>query len=262
LVYENIEKLMKEVKNFFDLSDYPSAKVALDKVLHLDPNDQVALEYEKIIDRYLSIRENDELIDLEKKKQKMVLEALEMYSKGKKSYVQKKYTQALKFFKNAWQLNPSDSNFSHDIQRYIEKTYAVLNKERDAITEKVRKEEQEQSTSRYEKAKEFYQAGHFEQAVKFFKESLMVDPKSPYVKDIRLYLSKSYKYMEELEKQGQAQELYEEALAFQKVGESRKALSLFRQVEKLDPRYEDLQLYIKMLEKQDAVPAPITDKNL
>jgi len=247
-LHQKIQNLFDQGKRSFEKGEYKKAMDYFIQALEVAPEHKLSLEYQGLTQRYLDFEHSEERIKLGEAKRKLQTESMNLFIEGKELYESEQYKASVRKFERAWKLNPN-AEYMQDLQTYIENAYMHIQRKKEAKEKK----EQERVKSRGEQVFHegiiYFQEGSYEQAIHFFKKALSLDPKGTNVINIQMYLEKAF---DGIKKRKRAEMLivYDEAKHLYDKGSMREALKKFQKIHNKDPHFEDVQLYLKLIEKK------------
>ncbi|MBU0651018.1 tetratricopeptide repeat protein, partial [bacterium] len=128
LINDNFEK----GKTLYLNGAYKEALDLFNKVLEIDPKHKFSLEYRKLCVQNLLVEEAKEQDLLAKVKNEVKedmvysdIDSAGLYLKGKELMKDKKYEEAIKVFKKAWELD-SEAKYIPELQKNIEQCYEAM----------------------------------------------------------------------------------------------------------------------------------------
>ncbi len=246
-IEQNISKGMA----FFESKQYHLASQRFEVVLSKVPDHRVAQEYFKLCERYLVIKENKHLEKIAQVKNSLEQKSLAYFNDGKELFAQNKYREAIQKFSKAWELSP-DAAIMTELQTYVEKSFKQLElmKQRKKKVENEKK--QRQYTDLYRQGVVLFETKNYQGAIAYFRKALALSPK---MKDgaLKGYIEKSYKGIDEEKKHEQRKKLaikYRQGMDSYRSEKWEDALKYFSEVHIVDPKFEDVRLYLKLAQKQ------------
>jgi tetratricopeptide (TPR) repeat protein len=117
--YEGFEEKLKSANEFYRQGLYKLAIQAFTEVLKIEPDNKYAQEYIKLCEKSVGLDKVDAQKNKDDFQKKIKQKAFILFKQGCKLYSNKKYKEAVKILKQAWNLYP-DISYAEEIQKLLE----------------------------------------------------------------------------------------------------------------------------------------------
>ena len=234
----------------FEQESYDLAAIELEGILNIDPDHALAKSYYDIAQRYVNVQETKEQIKLEQER-KVEQESLEKFLKGKELFKQEKYEQAVKLFRKSWELNPL-AYYNPELQTFIENAFKNIEMRRQLERENQLQKDAAYSYEIFNEGVGLFEQEKYQQAIQLFTRALDIYPASDHATKIEQFIEKAYQKNKEQamrQRNDRITRIYDQAVTEYKALDFQAALDKFLQVQALDPKFEDVKLYIKLARK-------------